>query len=212
LTIAVGPHRLLPQQGDAIVTVYQDISIHIVEIRHNGPTVQYKVDSLDDYVLFTVKSSDGKIHGGSEQARHLNDFFKTMGLEGVEARAATITLPPVTLETLFKNSEQDINLNISSVCSTYDLMDATRKSGAVGTVYTAEDVSPFLAEAENEEYEALSDEEKEEFLADHWKIFVRKIEDYMTGGGNQRIENRVADELENCLEEFRAKHPAAPGM
>lgn len=194
------------------MTVYQDISIHMVEIRHNGPTIQYKVDSLDDYVIFTVNTADGKTQGGSEQAKHLDSYFKKMGFEGVEARAATITLPPVSLETLFKDSEQDINLKISSVCSTYDLMQATIESGAVGTVYTADDVGPYLDEAENHDYETLSDEAKQEFISDYWKVFVGKIEDSMTTSGNQWIEDRVADELENCLEDFRSKHPSGPGM
>jgi hypothetical protein len=193
------------------MSVHEEFNIHVVEIRHNGPVIKLKVDSLDDYVSGVVTTMDGRTFSFDQQAKEINNWFTKLGWEGVEARYATIKLPSISLETLFANSGQSSTLALGSVCQTIDLFIETKSSGAVGTIFTAEDVSPALDEANNEDYDALSDDEKAEFVAEYWWEFTSQLDDRMSERGNIHIETEVSGRLAECLEEFKAKRQA-PGM
>ncbi len=187
------------------MTTHKEMTVNVVEIRHHGETIRYKVDSLDDYVSGVVTTAAGKPVSFDRQAKELEGWFKQAALEGVEARAATITLPPVTLDILFENPGHSTNLSLGSVCSTYHLFQETRASGAEGTVFTTSDISGMLAEADNDDYNDLSDEEKEQFARDYFSTFTKRLDDQISARGHFHIENMISDELDDCLDDFKRR-------
>jgi dsDNA-binding SOS-regulon protein len=184
------------------------MTVHVVEVRHHGETIRYKVDSLEDYVSGVVVDANGKPRSFDRQAKELQSWFDGLALEGVEARAATITLPPISLDVLFDNPGRDRDLQIGSVCDKHDLFIQAKAAGAYGTIFVAEDVEPMLQEAGNADYNELSAEEKSVFVAENWEEFARRVGDSLSQHGNDHIRTEVAMQLNDLLSDFKSKHSA----
>lgn len=188
---------------------HDTIHINLVEIKHQGGTLQLQVDSLTDYVHGTVKNRSGEDIHFTEQAKDIEKWAASH--EGIEARSATIVPPKISLDILFKRPGFRETLNLGAVCDTESLWREVRASGAVGTMFTRSDVETIL-EQDTEGYEDLTPEEKEEFLDENMYNFTKRLEDVLSQRGNDHIAARVADEFDDALEDFKKSRNQAPGL
>ncbi|TLX15803.1 hypothetical protein [Rhizobium sp. MHM7A] len=188
---------------------HDTIQINLVEIRHQGGTLQLRVDSLTDYIHGTVKNRSGEDIHFSEQAKDIEKWAASH--EGVEARSATIVPPKISLDILFKRPGFRQTLNLGAVCDTVELIMEARASGAFGTMFTKGDVETIL-EQDTEGYKDLTPEEKEEFLDENLYNFTKRLDDVLSQRGNDHIADRVADEFDDALEGFKKSRNRAPGL
>lgn len=136
---------------------HETIQINLVEIRHQGGSLQLQVGSLTDYVHGTVKNSNGDDVHFSEQAKDIEKWATSH--EGIEAYSATIVPPKISLDMLFNRPGFRQTLNLGAVCDTLDLIQEAKASGALGTMFVKGDVETIL-EQDTEGYEDLTPEEK----------------------------------------------------
>jgi hypothetical protein len=188
---------------------HENIHINVVEIRHNGGSLQLQVDSLTDYIHGTVKNSSGDDVNFSEQAKDIEKWAASH--DGIEAYSATIVPPKINLDMLFKKSGFRHTLNLGAVCATFDLIQEAKASGALGTMFVRGDVETIL-EQDTDGFEDLTPEEKEEFLDENIYTFTSRLEDVLSQKGNDYISDRVADEFDAALAEFKSTRVSAPGL
>ncbi len=188
---------------------HDTLHINLVEIRHQGGTRTFQVDSLTDYIQGTVKTSNGEEVYFSEQAKDIEKWASSQ--DGIEAFSATINLPKITLDVLFQKPGFRQTLNLGAVCDTEDLLREARASGAAGSMFTRGDVRTIL-EQDMEEYQDLTPDEQEEFLDEHMSTFTKRLEDTLSQKGNDHIADLVASEFDEALEEFKRSRSSTPGI
>lgn len=188
---------------------HDTIHINLVEIKHQGGTLQLQVDSLTDYIHGTVQNRSGEDIHFSEQAKDIENWAASH--DGIEARSATIVPPKISLDILFKRDGFRQTLNLGAVCDTEALVSEARASGAFGTMFTKGDVETIL-EQDTEGYEDLTPEEKEEFLDENLHSFTKRLDDVLSHRGNDYIAGRVADHFDGAFEAFKKSRGQAPGL
>jgi hypothetical protein len=188
---------------------HENIRVHIVEIRHNGPTIQFQVDSPVDHVSATVISADGQAFFFDEQAKKIHERLSF--IDGVTGKFATIELPPLSLENIeVENPRKTVTLG--EVCDRDDLFVETKLAGAVGAIFTAEDVRDRFDELDIEEFDDLTDDEKDLFIEEHWRDFTQYLVDNVIERGNESIQVDIGTNFEEAIASFKDRHQLNPGF
>jgi len=191
------------------MATHEDITLHIIEVRHPGGILQRKVDSPADTVIHIFQGKDGNDVLLDCQARDIANWAESH--DGFEAAFGTITFPPISLHRVTDNPGFTTTLNLGAVCDTGDLWAEVRASGGIGTVFVSSDVATIL-EQDTEEFGDLSLEEQEAFMDENIQTFTQKLEEALSERGNNYIADQVASEFETAFEDFKRSRVSAPGI
>lgn len=181
----------------------EKLSINVVEIHHRGPVIQFTYSNPEEYLEGEAIDANGEDHLFRIAAKDIKAWAASC--PGITAEVATIELPPIRLDGGSHRAGKPVNLG--AVCDTYDLWQETKASGAEGTIFTADDVRSALEDGD-EGFNDLDPDEQDAFLQAHWWHFTRKLDDTLSGRGNEYISTMVATEYDERIAEFRRSRTA----
>lgn len=187
----------------------EKLSIQIAEIRHKGGTLQFPFTSPDTILEGVVTATAGNEVPFKIAAGDIEAWAATQ--EGISAKVATLTLPPITLERLFTEPGFRKELTIGAVSDHQSLFQEARIAGCDGTIFSKEDVRSAIEGQDIDAFFDLTEEEQERFLDENWWEFVYRIGNRLSEAGNSYIDERVAEEFEDRLAAFKSER-AGPAL
>lgn len=182
------------------MSVTQRLSIQIAEIRHKAGTLQFPFTSPDTMLEGVVTATAGHEVPFKIAAQDIEAWAASQ--EGISAKVATLTLPPITLDRLFADPGFRKELTIGAVSDHQSLFQEARIAGCEGTIFSKEDVRSSIEGQDIDAFFDLTEEEQERFLDENWSEFVYRIDNRLSETGNLYIDERVAEEFEGRLAAF----------